>query len=192
MTSTDRSRPASNPRARVAAFLLAIPLLLIAVPSHGQVVVDYSGTWLLSTTAMLPNDGGTCMYEGHAQVTQDGSDLGGTASLMLVNGPAACPPEMMASLSGQVGEQGCVTLGLLLGGQLGEASFSGCPGDARNSLVGSFEVTSGPFEGGGGQWLAALDRSVLAIPTLSALGLAALVVLLMLVGAWIVRQRTVV
>lgn len=192
MTSTDRSRPASSFRLRVAALLLiTLPALLAATPAAAQAPPpEYSGTWSLSTTAELPDDGGTCIFEGTAQVTQDGTDLGGTANLSLINGPPDCPPAMMADLDGEVGDDGCIELGLLLGGNFGEASFTGCPGEAVDTLVGSFQVTSGPFEGGGGTWTAVMGASVLAIPTLSALGLAALVVLLMLSGAWIARRRT--
>lgn len=192
MTSTDRLRPASLRRFRVAAlFLLALPVLLVATPAAAQAPPpDYSGTWSLSTTAELPDDGGTCIFEGTAQVTQDGTDLAGTANLSLINGPPDCPPAMMADLDGEVEDDGCIELGLLLGGNFGEASFTGCPGEAADTLVGSFQVTSGPFEGGGGTWTAVIGASVLAIPTLSALGLAALVVLLMLTGAWIARRRT--
>lgn len=191
MTSTDRPRPTSPPHLRVAALLLALPLLLAAVPAAAQ-VPDLSGTWQLDTTAELPNDGGTCIFQGQAQVTQDGTDLGGTATLTLVGGPAACPPVMMADLGGEVSGDGCIEVGLLLGGNLGEASFTGCPGEAEDSLEGSYEVTSGPFAGTVGNWIAVVGRNVLAIPTLSAVGVAALVVLLMLSGAWIARRRTLV
>lgn len=191
MIPNHRSRPASQSRIRVAALILSLATLLIAASSTAQ-VPDYSGTWSLSTVAELPDDGGTCVFEGTAQVTQDGTELSGTATLMLVDGPAACPPMMMADLSGAVGEGDCVTLGLLLGGQLGEATFSGCPGNLPDTLDGQFQVTSGPFAGTGGSWSAVLGPSVLAIPTLSALGLAALVVVLMLTGAWLMRRRTIV
>jgi hypothetical protein len=153
-------------------------------------VPDYSGRWDMSTTAALPNNGGTCMFEGVANVMQNGTDLTGTVVLMLVGGPAACPMEMMADLMGQIGTSGCVELGVLLGGQLGEASFSGCPGDVMNSLVGNFDVTAGPFGGGDGGWSAMLARQfVIEIPTLSIVGLAALAVLLLVLGALLLHRR---
>lgn len=154
-------------------------------------VPDYSGNWMLNTTVILPNDGGTCVFEGMANVIQDGMGLGGTATLMLVNGPAACPMEMMASLSGQVDGNGCLTLGLLLGGQLGEATFTGCPGDAPDSLAGRFSVEMGPFAGATGSWSAVRAApSVLEIPTVSALGLTGFVMLLLVAGALLLRNHS--
>jgi hypothetical protein len=133
------------------------------------------------------------MFEGMATVMQDGMDLGGTATLMLVDGPAACPMEMMAALSGQVDGNGCLTLGLLLGGQLGEAAFTGCPGNAPDNLGGRFAVETGPFAGTAGTWSAVRRLpSVLEIPTVSALGLTGFVVLLLVAGALLLRNHSLV
>jgi len=167
-------------------FLLGDPTLSLAqLP-----MPDYSGRWDMSTTADLPNDGGTCVFEGLATVMQNGTDLTGTVLLTLVDGPAACPMEMMADLMGQVGTSGCVELGVLLGGQLGQASFLGCPGDAMDSLMGSFDVSEGPFLGAMGGWGAVLaPQSVIEIPALSVFGLAALAVLLLVTGALLLRRR---
>lgn len=153
---------------------------------------DYSGRWEMNTTADLPNDGGTCVFEGTANVMQNGTDLTGTVMLTLVDGPPACPMEMMADLTGQVGTSGCVELGVLLG-QLGEASFLGCPGDVMDSLLGSFEVTEGGFMGAMGGWAAVLaPQSIFEIPALSWFGLAALAVLLLVTGGLLLRRRYII
>jgi hypothetical protein len=99
---------------------------------------------------------------------------------------------MMATLGGEVDVEGCVTMGTMMG-PLGEASFTGCGGQEPDSLVGQFSVGSGPFAGTAGTWLAVLQpQSVLEIPALSTLGLAALAVLLLAAGAWLLRRRAVV
>lgn len=153
---------------------------------------DYSGRWEMNTTADLPNDGGTCVFQGIANVMQNGMDLTGTVLLTLVDGPPACPTEMMADLTGQVGTSGCVELGVLLG-QLGEASFMGCPGDAMDSLSGSFDVSEGEFLGTMGGWAAMLaPQTFFEIPTLSLFGLAALAVLLLVTGGLLLRRRNTI
>jgi hypothetical protein len=98
---------------------------------------------------------------------------------------------MMATLSGTAGVGG-VELGVLLGGDLGEAYFSGARDPKSGALMGDSEVETGPFGGSDGTWMAVLARqSVLEIPTLTALGLAALITLLLASGAWILRRRLV-
>lgn len=181
-----------RPNTVVIVLALTTALSLAGAASAQVPPPDYSGNWALSSSAILPNDGGTCMFEGMATIMQNGTDLVGNATLMLVDGPAACPMEMMADLSGQVGAGGCVELGLLLGGQLGEAAFTGCPENGPDSLGGRVSVESGPFVGTVGDWSALRVRpSVLEIPTLSALGLTGFVMILLVAGALLLRGHSI-
>ena len=183
--------PRGTSRSRSIGSILLL-FLLLGPSSIGLAqfpTPDYSGRWEMDTTADLPNDGGTCVFEGIANVQQNGTDLTGTVMLTLVDGPPACPMEMMADLTGEVGTSGCVELGVLLG-QLGEASFLGCPGDVMGSLLGSFDVTEGGFTGTMGGWGAVMaPLSIFEIPALSLFGLAALAVLVLVTGALLLRRR---
>lgn len=180
---------------RVPALIAATTLagsLLVALPGLAQAPVpDYSGTWELDSTATLPNDGGTCVFQGTIALDQVGDQLAGTGLFVLISGPQACPTELPGSLTGQVQAGGCVEMGMLTS-QLGTGSFSGCPGNLPGSLSGSYQVASGAYAGTLGQWDAVpAQQSILEIPTLSALGLAALVVLLLAAGALVLRRRAV-
>jgi len=187
-----RSRGALPRFALLCAVLLASVLfavLLTPAPVAAQGVPSYAGHWLVDATFQIP-DVGTCVYKGTADVMQDGTTLSGMVVLTLVSGPGPCPAEMMASLDGTAGVAG-VELGLLLGGDLGQASFSGDRDPKSGALMGDAMVEGGPFTGTDGTWMAVLAPLVLAIPTLTALGLAALVTLLLAAGAWMLRRRLV-
>lgn len=166
---------------------LAIVLTAVAAPALAQ--VDYSGAWDLSATSVLPDEGGTCSFEGSVQISQSPNGVSGVASLSLVAGPDSCPMELMADLTGRVGEGDCIVDGVLLGGQLGDATFGGCPGDQPGSLQGSMQVTAGPFAGTTSIWTGARQTQQAAIPTLSAAGLALFIGLLLAAGAWLARGR---
>ena len=164
--------------------------LALALPAVGQAPPDYGGTWSLETVAQLPNDGGTCIFTGAVTLEQDGNDLTGDVFVILVDGPAACPPTMMATLGGAVDPMGCVSLGTLIG-PLGQVTFAGCPGDAPGTLNGTWQVESGPFQGGDGTWSAVLQQgSVLEVPSLTEVGLTALALLLLVSGLWMLRRRS--
>ena len=177
---------------RLRSPALALLVLGLAVPAAAQAPPpDLSGTWTLETTAVIV-DTGTCTFTGQITIQQQGSALTGNAVQTLVDGHQVCPPMMMATLGGEVDVEGCVTMGTMMG-PLGEASFTGCGGEDPDSLEGQFFVGSGPFQGTAGSWLAVLQpQSVLEIPALSSLGLAALAVLLLAFGAWLLRRRAVV
>lgn len=175
-------------RATLAVVLLL--LLAAAAPAAAQ-VPDLSGIWSITSQLELPDNGGTCNFKGYANVQQDGIQLSGQVVLTLVSGPMGCPPTMMATLDGEADGQGCAQMGALMG-PLGGAFFDGCPGEAVHSLVGNIGVETGPYGGGGGSWSAVfVGQDVLAIPTLGALGLAALITLLLVSGAWILRRRLI-
>lgn len=159
--------------------LIAVGLVAVASPLAAQ---DLSGSWTMETDADLSEEEEPCVYSGDCQMQQDGSSLSGTVDLGLVSGPESCPPEMTATLEGTV--EGDSVFGTLLGGPLGTASFQG---SRSNSFTGTFLASpEGPFAGGEGSWLA-LRPSVLEIPTLSSLGLTALVLMLLAGGASILR-----
>jgi hypothetical protein len=181
------------PKLALAAATVAVVLATLVVsapPAAAQGAPSYAGHWLVDATFDLP-DVGTCIYQGTIDVMQDGTALSGTLVLTLVSGPMACPAEMMASLAGTAGPGG-VELGMLLGGDLGQASFSGDRDPKSGALMGGSMVQEGPYAGTAGTWMAVLARqSVIEIPTLTALGLAALVTLLLAAGAWILRRRLI-
>lgn len=170
-------------RPNLILILVAAGLVAVASPLVAQ---DLSGSWNMETTAELPEETSPCIYSGDCQMQQDGSSLTGTVVLGLVSGPASCPAEMMATIDGLV--EGDSVFGTLNGGQLGTASFQG---SRTNSFAGTFLTSSdGPFAGGDGSWLAVRpSASVLEIPTLSSLGLIALVLVLLAGGAWILRAE---
>ena len=160
--------------------LLAAALVVIVAPTLGA--QDISGSWLMETTVNLPDSTEPCVYGGDCEMTQVGDQLSGTVDLALVSGPAECPPEMTASLDGQV--EGDAVFGTLEGPQ-GQAGFQG---SRANSFIGSFLAEDGDFEGSEGEWLA-VRPSVLDIPTLSAAGFILLVLALLAAGAWVFRTR---
>jgi len=172
--------------ARLPVFATVLLTLGLAVPATAQ-VPDVSGTWNITTNADLPADGGTCVFSGKVMIEQMGASISGSPVLKLVSGPAACPPLMMASLTGTVDEKGCIDG--MLSGPLGTSYFNGCPDEGGDGWSGDFANETGPYAGAGGTFMAAL---VADIPTLSAVGLTALMVLILAIGGWLLRRRAVV
>lgn len=171
--------------------LIGVAVLVPAAPAtaQGAPVPDLAGQWLLSTDVLLEGETVPCHFEGLARIMQDGTELSGEVTLGLVTGPAACPPEMTAQLSGglEIGTE--VYLFGQLGGDLGALNFSGQispnPGGG-----GDFNVTQGMYMGLTGTWAAELLESVLQIPTLTAVGLTLLTLLLLGAGALLLRHAT--
>lgn len=188
--------------------LLMLMILVImgsAVTSSVWAQVDYSGTWNLSTQTQLPDSNEPCIFEGTALITQNGTELTGTASLTLTSGPGACPSDMTAEVVGSV-QRDIVVLGLLLGGQLGEAQFTSqvAPAIMQSadsdtskvkaegmSLAGTFDVTVGPYSGQSGSWAAMIAAKMddFPIPTLAFYGGLVLILLLVVMGAFRIRRR---
>jgi hypothetical protein len=150
---------------------------------------DISGDWTLPTTCTLPNED-VCVYEGSASLLQDGNDIGGQATLMLVSGPDTCPTEMMATVMGTL--SGLDLFGSLDGGQLlGILNFNGGATPDLQMIQGTSMAPDGqPFAGTTCVWAAQPQEAVL-IPTLSGVGLVLLVVLLLGGGLLMLRRRTV-
>jgi hypothetical protein len=95
---------------------------------------------------------------------------------------------MSATFSALVGDMGVLEEGIMSGGQLGTASFAGAltlePGGG-----GTMVVTEGPFQGATGTWSAQLGGvPVVAIPTLGAVGVIGLSLLLSSVGVFVLRR----
>jgi len=151
--------------------------------------MNATGQWDLQANGILPDVQGTCLFQGTANVVQNGNAISGDATLMLQSGPQACPPEMMAQIQG-AWETDTLLFGALLGGNLGEASFSTGPVVRAVQLGGSYIVTSGPFNGVSGSWQAVM-RAVAAaqIPTLATLGVVLLAALLFGVGGMVLRRQ---
>ena len=185
-------------RTRALALAAALaPALLAAPAASGQPApADVSGAWDLETSVFLgqvpvPEGLPDCEYQGSAQVTQGGSDLGGTSNLTLVSGDGECPAEMSADIDGQVvGTE--LQLGMLMGGQLGTAQWSGAVGpqlEGEGGAGGDFTVDSGPFAGAVGTWSAVQgEPSALVIPTLTTVGVVVLVALLLGAAALLLRR----
>lgn len=188
-------------------FGLAITILLTAAIASAQVegTVDVSGDWELQTSAFFEAAEGQvadCEFAGSTVITQDGAELGGTASLTLTGGDPECPAEMSADVDGTV-TGNTIEMGLLMGGQLGTAEWSGTVDpqgrpeghpqgpEGEGGTGGPFTVDSGPFSGTIGTWSAQRPvggPSVLEIPTLTALGIVALVALLLAAAAVMLRR----
>lgn len=178
---------------------LATAILLTAAVVSAQ-VIDLSGEWDLQASAFLaqqPEEGlPDCEFSGNATITQDGADLGGTADLALVSGDPECPTEMSADLDGTINGTE-IEMGVLMGGNLGTAEWTGAvvvgaaEGAGVGDLAGGFLAGTGPFAGSTGSWTAQRvgGPSVLAIPTLTTLGIVALVALLLAAAALILRRR---
>lgn len=150
-----------------------------------------SGTWNLDATVALPNEGGTCQYSGQANVSNDNGSLSGFAELFLDSGANDCPAEMSADLTGQGGFDGpdFFLSGMLLGGQLGEASFSGqlSPNPGGE---GAFSVTSGPFTDSSGNWTAEKQLAAVGvIPNLTPVGLTLFLLLVLATGYFFLERR---
>lgn len=179
--------------------LMIVAVFGMATNLWGQTApADLSGDWVLTATAQLGavdlkgvTPTGTCTFEGSAHVIQDGSGIGGDAMLDLVDGDPACPMQMDGSLTGEVsGDQ--IQMGMMMSQQLGTADFSG--GTPQNltkagPLGGRFSVTSGSFAGTTGNWAAVQIVPGIEVPTLSAAGLTLLVLLILAMGAWVLRRR---
>ena len=129
-----------------ASITASILLLLPAAAAHAK-VIDVSGPWVIQMQSI-------CAFRGAANVTQAGSQFSGDISVNAISGPSSCPQSMSASLSGLVRENQ-VEMGAIMGGQLGEASFSGTA-TADGILGGTFSVTRGQFTGNQGTWKAIL------------------------------------
>ncbi len=161
--------------------------LVLTVPAAAQ--PDVSGVWKIETNADLPENGGTCVFSGKATIQQAGSSISGYPILKLVSGPVSCPPFLTAQLTGTVDEKACVD-GMLSSGPLGTSYFSCCPGEG-GGCNGEFGTETGPYAGSGGTFAALMLPSVLEIPTLTAGGLAALAILVLALGGWLLRRRGV-
>lgn len=171
------------------AVSIALGVLCVASPAPAQTVPipNLAGQWLLSADVVLEGETVPCHFEGLANVMQDGTLLTGNVTLGLITGPAACPPEMSAQLNGGIEAGNQIFLFGQLGGDLGTLDFSGQispnPGGG-----GDFNVRQGPFAGAMGVWAAQLIESVLQIPTLTAVGLTLLTLLLLGVGTLLLRH----
>jgi hypothetical protein len=203
----------------VASLLLLLPLplqLLLPAAARAQ-GFDVSGPWSIAMQAAPPVRAGgaaaaACTFQGTAGDTQTGSQFSGNIDVALASGPpTGCPASMAASQSGNVtGNQ--ITMGAVMGGGLGQASFSGTltpaapvhPGSAvagtarpaapvnpGSTITGTFSVTSGPFTGTSGTWNATRLAAPAAagIPALGARGLAILALLLLGTAVWLLRRR---
>jgi hypothetical protein len=186
----------ASTRALALAAALA-PALLAGPAAFGQPApADVSGSWDLQTSVFLgqvpvPEGLPDCEYQGSAQVTQDGSELGGTSNLTLVSGDGECPAEMSADIDGQVvGTE--LEMGMLMGGQLGTALWGGSVDpqlEGEGGTGGDFTVDSGPFTGAVGTWSAVRgEPSALVIPTLTTVGVIVLVALLLGAAALLLRR----
>jgi len=165
---------------------------LLSTTVHAGVVPpagDLSGDWSLPTTCTLPTEE-ECVFEGGGTLIQDGDQIGGQATLMLVSGPEPpCPAEMMATVMGTL--NGLLFVGTLDGGQLGMLSFSGDVSPDLQMIQGTSRVPDGePFQGTICTWSAARQQAVF-IPTLSEAALALLAVLLLGGGLLMLRRRSV-
>lgn len=201
-----------------ALIVPAVALLLAAVAAPAALnaqILDLTGTWNLELEANLPGEeppppelaagsaalaprggvpGPDCVYSGTVVASQSGADWTGPAELTLVSGEAGCPAEMIGDLTGTLSEDGGTIFitGFIDGGDPGgNATFSGTispnPGGS-----GTMTVNQGPFDGAAGSWAAVLQQSALEIPELTPAGLAALTLLLLAGGAWLLgRQASV-
>ena len=192
--------------------LAAVLVLALVAGAPGTVAQaqqpDLTGTWNMDAEVNLPveqpalQDGAAskgvvqepdCIYQGRAEITDNGGQLSGQVDLVLVEGLEDCPVEMMATLQDATASTGeamgsLMVSGVLDGGQMfGTASFSGSistnPGGS-----GTLSVSSGPFAGGSGGWMVQLQQSVLEIPTVSAVGLVLLTVLILASGTLVLRH----
>ncbi len=185
----------------LALAVLILPIL--AVPASAQ--PNLEGTWELQASGVIPPEPvpelnadsehgiviepDPCVFEGSGNLVQDGDQLTGQATLMLVTGPAECPDEMMADVMGEV--EGSSFFGMLDGGEMfGGLNFTGTISQDGQSIVGSYEVKpEGPFSNvTDGAWTAALQLSILAIPTVGAWGLGLFAAILALTSLLFLRR----
>jgi hypothetical protein len=180
--------------------LMIVTLSLLALSLSGQGgPPDLSGTWDLQSTFFLPTGlggMGTCTFQGSADVGQNGTTLSGDATQSLVDGGTACPAEMDGTLTGEVsGNQ--VSMGMVMGGDLGESDFIGTLAanlalqGGGNTVSGTTTVTSGPFAGATGTFDAVQGTvPVVEVPASSTVGLVVLVAILLVVGGLLLRRRS--
>ena len=176
-------------RRKLLAGLLMLPALLFGLSAAGLIPnITVSGPWTLQATIDIPEIA-VCEYSGTAQITQEGSSFSGTAELSLDSGGETCPAELSADISGTVAGES-IEMGVLMGGGLGTATFTGSLLKASGPLQGTAMVDSGPFDGATSTWAATPAAAVMAIPVLGPWGTAALVGLLFLAGLFLLlRQR---
>lgn len=180
--------------ARIFFAILTLAGLCSLIPStaHAGALApagDISGDWTLPTTCTLPTDD-VCVYDGGGTLNQDGAQVGGTATLRLVNGPDACPMELMGSVMGTL--EGLTFMGTIDGGNLGTLNFSAQVSDDLQMMSGTSMIPDGqPFQGTTCTWSAQLRLGVFAIPTLGEGALALLALLLLGGGLVMLRRRAV-
>lgn len=177
-----------------APLIAAGCLLLATAPLAAQGGLDLPGRWQLTVSITLGQEAVTlCEYQGIADVTQDGNSFSGNGSLNLVEGGPDCPQEMMAEITGQISAEvpGQIS-GQLSSPDFGLADFTGSIAKASGTLAGTAVMTSTPMpllQGAVGNWIGVGLRQTVEIPTLSALGLTLLVLLLLAAGALALRKR---
>ena len=181
---------------RALALAAALCALLAAPAARAQGPVDVSGFWQLQTSVSFGEAEGPadCEYQGSAEITQDGSDLGGTSSLQLESGSGFCPGAMTADVDGEI-TGNTIEMGMLIGGgQFGTAQWTGTVASLAEGggvTGGDFVVDSGPFSGASGSWSAQRgEPPALAIPTLSTVGAVVLVAVLLAAAALLLRRRS--
>ncbi len=176
---------------RTLRIVLVVSVVVILAPVFlcGQTLPDLSGTWRLNSSSYLAGEENPCVFSGQAVLTQDGTQISGTAQQSLASGPTGCPAEMSASLSGffDVGQQQVVLTGTLEGGNLGMASFNGELSRTAGGN-GTVLVNEGPFAGTHGTWTAWLAGTGPGIPALTPIGLTVLALLLLAGGGLMLRR----
>lgn len=175
-------------KTKLSAALVVLILPIFAGPAFGQ--PNLEGTWDLQVSGVIPPEVEPCVFEGSGDMVQDGDQLTGQATLLLVSGPTVCPPEMAADIMGEV--EGSSFFGMLDGGeQFGGLNFTGTLSNDGSSIEGTYDVKpEGPFSDvTDGTWSAVVQQvSVLEIPTVGAWGLALLTALLALTSLLVLRR----
>ena len=147
----------------IAAVFLALLIAPLALAQFGR--ASFSGIWEMSSDLVIPGQEEPCRFVGEAQIRDNGQLLQGTVQLVLVEGPAGCPPEMSAELIAGI-DFPVIFEGRLLGGIFGEASFDGSLVEQPAKLVpsllleGAVVVTEGPFQDAPGSWGAMVTDGV--------------------------------
>ncbi|MGD2113569.1 MAG: hypothetical protein PVG07_00845 [Acidobacteriota bacterium] len=181
-----------------AAILIAVVLVVAPWAAAQTPSTDLTGTYDMQATVELPSMetpaaqtkglAMPCQYEGTADIVDENGDLSGTVDLMLVTGPEGCPADMTGTLNGS-GDPGTTDILVMgtIGGTLGMLTFNGSltpnPGGG-----GTFSVTQGGFVGAVGSWAAQRFESIFEIPTLTAVGLTLLTLLVLGAGYFILRH----
>lgn len=198
-----------------AKFCVPVAAFLTLSIATAQGPIDVDGTWDLQMFVFFESmDGlGTrgaaaedCTFEGSATIDQDGTDITGNALVQLTDGSLPCPPFLGGNLTGAVdGDQ--INMGIMTGIQsLGQADFLGAaampktlkkeiatrgPAPMPDVINGEFEVTTGPFAGANGGWIATrsvAEEEVSQIPTLNSLGLLLLATTLLGGGIFAIQR----